>query len=76
MEPVEVKVVRLEERMGRAETDISSLQGIDTKYEERLRKLENINNRNAVVISYVERIGWAVCLAVLSAWNLKDKVFS
>ena len=73
----EVKIARLEERSNSHDVKIKLLEEtVYEKHEERLKKMEQVTARNAIVVSYVERLGWTIILAAVSSFHWVKNLFT
>lgn len=69
----EVSIALLEEKQRTMSHEMVSVKDKTAKLEERLQRLESITARNAVVVGYIERVGWATIAAATALLGfLKD----
>ena len=63
----EASIARLEERSENQAKEIERLAKEVADMEKRMDKAETVLSKNTIVISYVERVGWAVVAAVMGS---------
>ena len=66
---VEVEVARHDERINSLDEKVGKLEAGRNAQNKRLAALERITNRNAFIVSYVERIGWAVITGLAASFT-------
>jgi DNA repair ATPase RecN len=62
------KLARIEERMAHYHEGIARMGCRFDDHEERLRLMEEMTKRNAVVVSHVERFGWLIISTGVGLW--------
>ena len=76
-EPHEVRLARLDEKVKGHDKKITDLEReVYEKHEERMKKMEQVTARNAVIVSYVERLGWAIIVALVSSFHWVKNIFT
>lgn len=73
----DIKIARLEEKTKAHDEKISDLEReVYEKHAARLEKMEQITARNAIIVSYVERLGWAIIVAATSSFHWLKGLFT
>jgi DNA repair ATPase RecN len=62
------KLARIEERMSHYHEGIARMGCRFDDHEERLRLMEEMTKRNAVVVSHVEKFGWLLISTAVGLW--------